>query len=504
MEPLARHNSPAMDANGCRNPHGSSRVNAAGNEEVAVRTRRGGRRAQRRATQQQVAPPATATAAAGTTSKAMGTVVVPVRGEAATSSGNQRPVKCTAVRRRAKPANTTVTRVATGVSLEALRAKRNGTAADGAPGGDARTIEAVSRILLMYASRQAHGGKANFNRRPGSFPSEADACKVGLERGGDGVEGAEGSTLATAPGAAEKNVGVFLGDLPPSGADVAGTRDIHAYVMSLVSSGDLPPESLEVLHAMLSHTTRGGRVDAFAAPRRGRHGIPQPGFPPTRKDAQQPTTHAFSTNFDCPAQQQQQHELIEPTEEDLFGYGSYASCKYPAYTHGMDCAQVDVAPLHYPAGQPSLTADGAYLGEKAASYPFLGEYAPREDQAQQLSTHAGALDGVAGYEDYAHLLGTSGRCEVNTSKREATRKSNYGNDDDDDDDADFKAMLQDIRDLAQQASSPPRLGDANSAGATAAAGSWNGCSGDYPDEALLLLFLFLVACAVRHDQPDGA
>ncbi|RNF00079.1 hypothetical protein TraAM80_07821 [Trypanosoma rangeli] len=487
MEPLARHNSPSMDANGCRNAHGSSRPNIAGNEEVPVRTRRGGRRAQRRVTQQLTAPTTTTTTTTattmGTTSKSMGTVVVPVHGEAATPSGDSRPVKRTAVRRRAKPTNITVTRVVTDVSLEALRAKRNGTAADISPGGDAQTIEEVSRILLMYASRHPHGSKVNFNGRLGSFPTDASAYNARLERS-DRVDEAEGGTLVTAADALEKSIGTLVREqLPNVSGEFPGTSDVHAYVMSLVHSGKLAPESLEVLHAMLSHTSRGGRLDSFTAPRRGRHGNPKLGLPPTMKDALQTMSHAFATDFDCHSEQQQ-HELIESTEECFFGYGSYASYKDPSYMQGISCAQANGIPLHHPAGQHSVTTDCECSGERLVPYRFPSEYATQDEQALQLYTHPVAGDGVAGYEGYAHFLGPSGGYEVNSSKREGTNRKNYGADDDDDDDADVTAMLQDIRDLAQQASSPRHLGGVNSASATAAE-AWNGCCDEHPDDARL-------------------
>ncbi|EAN84643.1 hypothetical protein C3747_118g79 [Trypanosoma cruzi] len=477
----------------------NTQLNAEVNEEAPVRTRRGGRRGHRRSAQQQLTASTTTmeTGSTCTTSKPMETVVVPVSGEAATSSEDPRPVNRTSVRRRAKATSTTVTKVVTGVSLEDLRAKRNGTAADGVPGGDAKTIEEVSRILFMYASRNPHGGKSYFSRRPGPFSSDVNLCKVGVEKEGDGVDAAaEGSgmdtTSSTPEGTEEKKSGLFVGELPHPDGDYTGLPDVYAHVMSLILSGDLPPKSLEVLHAMLSHTPRGGVLDPFSASRRSKHGFTQPGFQYRMGDAMQQGSQRFFTCFDyCSQQQQQQQlELMGLMEENFWGYGGFNSYIDQSYMHGMGCSQFNMMPFYpHPMDQQEATPDHAYSNERAMSYSFLGEQASQHEEAYPIYNHGVKIDGAGGYEGYIYPLEEYEKWNVN--KKEDGINSNHNNnninintnayDDDDDDDADVTAMLQDVRDAVQRASSPRQLGDANSLN-DAVAGSLNGSCNEHSEE----------------------
>ncbi|PBJ70884.1 hypothetical protein BCY84_17834 [Trypanosoma cruzi cruzi] len=473
----------------------NSQLNTEVNEEAPVRTRRGGRRGHRRSAQQQLTASTTMeTGSTCTASKPMETVVVPVSGEAATSSEDPRPVKRTSVRRRAKATSTTVTKVVTGVSLEDLRAKRNGTATDGVSGGDAKTIEEVSRILFMYASRNPHGGKSYFSRRPGPFSSDVNLCKVGVEKEGDGVDAAaEGSgmdtTSSTPEGTEEKKSGLFVGELPHPDGDYTGLPDVYAHVMSLILSGDLPPKSLEVLHAMLSHTPRGGVLDPFSASRRSKHGFTQPGFQYRMRDAMQQSSQRFFTSFDCCSlQQQQQLELMGLMEENFCGYGGFNSYIDQSYMHGMGCSQFNMMPFYpHPMDQHEAAPDHAYSNERAMSYSFLGEQASQHEETYPIYNHGVKMDGAGGCEGYICPLEEYEKWNVNKKEDGINSKHNNNNNintnayDDDDDDADVTAMLQDVRDAVQRASSPRQLGDANSLN-DAVAGSLNGGCNEHSEE----------------------
>ncbi|KAH9586304.1 hypothetical protein LSM04_005418 [Trypanosoma melophagium] len=436
-------------------------------DEPPLRGRRGGRRAQRLGMLQDSTSAATettttTTGTAATTiitpkvkPKQAETVVVPVRGETSNSVGEKCPVNRTSVRRRPKP-NSTITKVVTGVSLEDLRAKRNGTAEESVTGGDAKTIEEVSRILFMYASQHHHqqqqiGGKHHFNKR---FPSRFEGneqTNITGERGGSYGGGAEISPMMTM----RKNE--FLpGDQQQQhvfgGFD--GFRAVQAHVMSLIHSGKLPADSLEVLQAILCHSSRGGKLDFFDPARRNRHdGNPMEVIPGTGGDVlqlqEQQQQQSFLNDFYCYTQQQ----MTNSAQTEYFGYSGYPSYAEQMYYHELGASSSTLMSL--PPAISVLAGDGSSEMEGVGSFPYLNTYTAEQQQEPKYqlqyynSEAAVGGGGISGYrENGAYFTGSAVRV-VSTNHND----NNNNNNNDDEDDADVSAMLHGIREVVQQGSS---------------------------------------------------
>ncbi|KEG10380.1 hypothetical protein DQ04_03781000 [Trypanosoma grayi] len=491
------------DTDGGSKGPGSATVSS----DAPAKNRRGGRRGQRRAGLQDTAagltttPPTTATAEAATrrkdvvtptprattttTQRHTETVVVPVRGETTTGTGEKRPVNSTSVRRRDK-SNSTVTKVVTGVSLEALRAKRNGTTAETTPDGDAKTVEEVSRILFMYASQQQqqqhqqhhqqqqqqqqhqhqHGGKNS--KRPGPIQNTPNWLAVAREGGGDRMGAVKAELLV------DERQQHLEGMLK-------STRDVQAHVISLIHSGKLPPDSLKVLQAMLCHTSQGGKLDMFELPTKGKHSGTQQGFTSAMRVDCQPQPQPqppcerdlYCYSEQIQRQQQQQQPMMGFTEEEYFGCGGYTQRSEQTYYQGLGGSPPDVIPVpNAPANEITTsgcegTSGGGSRNSSRSPFPVLGGYT-----VQQHMYTCGVTAGYAGgYEGYTHAA------EAVPGERDAAVYTR-----DDDEDAEVTEMLQGIREALQKASSPRQLRCA-SASTVAAGAVGGGGGGDYSDIA---------------------
>lgn len=432
----------------CGNQKNDGQADTKTKNDPQTKNRRGGRRARRLAMQQENVLSTASTAAA---SKSPATAVVTATSDAKKSSGDKCPVNSTSVRRRAKPANTVVKKVVTGVSLDALRAKRNGTYTENTPGSDAKTIEEVSRILFMYASRQHHGSTYNLPRRCGSCADDGACSSANTE-----LETHLGTLdVAVTPSKAAATNEVHVDKPSFLGRGFADIRDVYDHLLSMVLSGKLPAESLDVLHAILPYTSRGGKSCAFdnkskcwgyngvwsgAAAKEG--GLQQPWLPPMS---------GMQGYMSQPFQSQQQQ--VNPfAMEESYGCGDYSLYTEPVCFSGMNFSE------NLPAFNFPSTGVDNVVPEYACDYPFFGGHVFQNQQVQESNCH-----GLPKGSD-ARVSGEYERCDeivlqsaVKCDDDENNNDNKKNNDDNNDEDEDVTAILHDIQNVMQHVLSQQKL-----------------------------------------------
>ncbi|CBH18340.1 hypothetical protein, conserved [Trypanosoma brucei gambiense DAL972] len=354
-------------------------------------------------------------------------------GDAFASGLREKPVNTTHVRRRAKPVGS-ITKVVTDVSLEDLRAKRNGTGFDSAADGE-KTIEEVSRLLLMYSSwqqRHQQGGKNNHNRKQ---PSAQNIINGSITFG----EETKNVDMTGVP-VPKVTVGLAGGEqkrAQPHGPTKSfdTISDLRSHVISLVQSGRLPGDSLEVLKVMLRHPPRGGKLDICR---------------PARQEKPF-SVNAPSVQRANVAQRKNRDQLSQELcsmgtaffgypQPPLFGGPAGMFSTYGGYqTHmGQEHSNVDGFNLCAIPG-----TDGVYPTGSGPD-PFI--FGDQQEQAPWMYDLEG--DAFACYDAFVPMYGVVGQDAVWGLKNDV---------DTSDDGDDVTGMLHDIREAAQIGLTPREL-----------------------------------------------
>ncbi|KAG8342205.1 hypothetical protein ERJ75_001666100 [Trypanosoma vivax] len=362
----------------------------------ATRSRRGGRRGRRRANQQ---PDANS-----------GTVAPPVTAEDLPQHDDESMLNSTSVRRRAKPTST-VTKVVTDVSLEALRAKRNGTTVDGIPDEDDKTIEEVSRILLMYSSWLNSSGGRQCNKRFSSAQMTRACSEGSKNRGAQRNFGSGCSACSSCEGHDEQG----------TSGNFRGVDDVRSHILSLIQSGVLTPDVLEVLKAMLRNPPRGPKIEPRDNTNRGRnmfyHGLPDSRTHCNQRQRDEFFFHGMRPCCPCCCGCSPHLHPPDPLMENFFCYPEYPPYPDPFYYDA--CGNV-LGGMPYGDGYSGVGCTNCN--------PFMDEYFPHNMHDYELEK-----ENLPNYEKMAPAV-------VGKEAEEEEKPSNNDNDDDDG----FAEMLRGI------------------------------------------------------------